>query len=107
MVYVYIYICVSYVHNPGVPGRFIDSTKKGNGRLGKPAIDTLDSSMMEKMAADSKAIDTLDSSMMEKMAADLKAKGRKPGSTRGLLASTHSLSLSGLFLVYEAFTHSL
>ena len=41
--------------------------KKGNGRLGKLAIDTLDSSMMKKTAADSKA------------------KGKKPGSTHGLL----------------------
>ena len=28
--------------------------KKGNGRPGKLAMDTLDSSMMKKMAADSK-----------------------------------------------------
>ena len=41
--------------------------KEGNGCLGKLAIDTLDSSMMKKMAADSKA------------------KGKKPGSARGLL----------------------
>ena len=39
--------------------------KKGNGRLGKLAIDALDSSMMR--------------------AADSKAKGKKPGSTRSLL----------------------
>ena len=31
------------------------------------------------------AIDTLDLSMMKKTAADSKAKGRKPGSTHGLL----------------------
>ena len=41
--------------------------KKGNGHLGKIAIDTLDSSMVKKTAADSKA------------------KGNKPGSTCGLL----------------------
>ena len=41
--------------------------KKGNGRLGKPAIGTLGSSMMKKMAA------------------DLKEKGKKPGSICGLL----------------------
>ena len=31
------------------------------------------------------AIDTLDSSMMNKIVADSKAKGKKPGSTHGLL----------------------
>ena len=53
-----------------VHGRFTDSTyikKGGNGRRGKLAIDTLDSSMMKKTAADSKT------------------KGSKPESTRDLL----------------------
>ena len=38
-------------------GRFygLDLKKKGNGHIGKLAIDTLDLSMMKKMAADLKA----------------------------------------------------
>ena len=69
-VYVYIYICLSlpYVLNPGSAPKILRTQLgKGNGRLGKLAIDTLDLSMIKKTAADSKA------------------KGKKPGSTRGLL----------------------
>ena len=60
-----------YVHNPEsqeCTEDFMDSLKKkGNGHLGKNRIDTLDSSIMKKMAEDSEA------------------KGKKPGSTCGLL----------------------
>ena len=47
-------------------GRLQSRLKKGNGRLGKATLFTLDSSM-------------------KKMAADSKAKGKKPGSTHGQL----------------------
>ena len=55
--YISVYMCRMFIN------RRVESTlnilrtrlNKGNGRLGKPAIDTLDSSMIKKMAADSKA----------------------------------------------------
>ena len=50
-------------------GGFYGLDKRGDGRLGKPATEPV---MMKKMATDSKATDS-------------KAKGKKPGSTRGLL----------------------
>ena len=63
-----IYIYVPYIHNPESTRKILRTQlKKGNGRLGKPAIDVLDSSLMKKMAA------------------DLKAKGKKHGSTFSLL----------------------
>ena len=64
-----VYIYVPYFQTWRVHGRFyvLDLGKKGNGRLGKLAIDTLDSSLMKETAADSKA------------------KRKKPGSTCGLL----------------------
>ena len=63
------YIYVPYIHNPERAQKILwTRLKKGNGRLGKPAIDTLDSSMVKKTAADSKA------------------KGKKPGSTSSLLS---------------------
>ena len=65
-----LYIC-AYVHNPESQEYTEDftysTTKIGNGRLRKHAIDTLDSLMMMKTAADSKA------------------KEKKLGSTRRLL----------------------
>ena len=60
--------CMLYVHNPESAWKILPTRlKKGNGLLGKPSIDMLDSSMMKKTAA------------------DLKAKGKKSGSTRSLL----------------------
>ena len=59
---------VLYIHNPESARKILRTRlKKGNGRLGKQAINTLDSSIVKKKAA------------------DLKAEGKKPGSTRGLL----------------------
>ena len=43
---------VPYVHNWRVHGRFYGLDLKGDGHLGKLAIDTLVLSMMKKMAAD-------------------------------------------------------
>ena len=54
---VYMYIFVPYVHNPESAKKILRTQlKKRNGHLGKPVIDTLDSSMMKKMAADSNTI---------------------------------------------------
>ena len=67
--YICVCVCVTYVHNPESKRKILQSQllkKRGNGHHGKLAMDTLDPSMMKKMAADSKA------------------KGKKPGSTRGL-----------------------
>ena len=61
-------VYVTYVHNPESAWKILQTRlKKRNGRLGEPGIVTLDSSM-------------------KKMAAGLKAKGKNPGSTRGLLS---------------------
>ena len=49
-VYIYIYMCPTCITWECIVD-FTDST--GNGCLGKHNIDTLDSSMMKKMAADS------------------------------------------------------
>ena len=43
----YIYMCVPYILNPeSAPKILWTQLKKVNGRLGKPAFDTLDSSVM-------------------------------------------------------------
>ena len=50
------YIYVPYVDNSESTQKIYGlDLKRGNGRLGKLAIDTLDSLLMKKMAADSKA----------------------------------------------------
>ena len=65
----YIYMCCMFITSRVESAGKILWTqfKKGDSLFGKFTIDTLDSSMIKKMAADSKA------------------KGKKPGSTRGLL----------------------
>ena len=63
----YIYLHVAHVLTRRVHGRIYRlDLKKGNGQLGKLDIDTLDSSMMKKMAT------------------DLKTNGKKPGYTSRL-----------------------
>ena len=54
MWYIYSVYIFSYIHNPGVHGRFYGLDLNENGHLGKPVVDMLDSSMMKKTAADSK-----------------------------------------------------
>ncbi len=44
-----------YIHKLGVHGRFYRRDLKGKGCLGKHAIDTIDLSMIKKMAANLKA----------------------------------------------------
>ena len=62
------HIYVPYVHNPESARKILQiQLKKGYGCLGKLTIETLDMSMIKKMAA------------------DLKTKGKKPVSTCGLL----------------------
>ena len=51
---VYICVCHTFIIR-GCTEDFTDLTKKGNDRLRKQAIDTLDLSMMKKMAANMKA----------------------------------------------------
>ena len=59
---------VPYIHDQESARKILRTQlKKGNGRLEKSSLDTLDSSMMKKTAA------------------DLKAKGKKQGSTSILL----------------------
>ena len=78
---VYIYIYVPYVHNPESTLKiFLTQLKKGNGRLGKLTMNTVDSSMMKKTVVDSKT------------------KGRKPGSTCGLLDNSCQGKDTGVFL---------
>ena len=60
-------VCASYDRNPESAWKILRTQLEKKSHLGKPAIVTLDSSMMGKMAAESKA------------------KGKKPGSTCGLL----------------------
>ena len=63
------YICVLYVHNLESTRKILwTRLKKGNGGLEKLNMDTLDSSMTKKRAA------------------ELKAKGKKSGSACDLLA---------------------
>ena len=50
VVCVYIYVCPKFITRKCMED-ITDST--GNGCLGKPSIDMLDSSMIKKMAADS------------------------------------------------------
>ena len=68
-IYIYIYMCRTFIIRRVASARTSLRTplKKGNGCLGKLAMDTLDSSRMKNTAA------------------DLTAKGKKPGSTPGLL----------------------
>ena len=63
---VYILICGACSYQESTWKNLQTRLKKGNGRLGKLDIDTLDSSMMKKMAT------------------DLKTKGKKPGYTSKL-----------------------
>ena len=54
-IYVYICVCCTFITRR-LHGRFYGlDLKKGNTCLGKPDIDTLDSSRVKKTAADSKA----------------------------------------------------
>ena len=61
----FVYTCVPF-HT--AEGHERSRSRLGNGHLGKPAIDTLDLSMMKKKVA------------------DLEAKGKKHGSTQGLIS---------------------
>ena len=50
----YIYTLLLYVHIPDITWKILQIRLNGNSRLGTLAMDTLDSSMMKKMAVDSK-----------------------------------------------------
>ena len=68
-IYIHIYLHVPYIHNPESTWKILwIQLKKGNGRLGNLALDTLDSSMMKEKNG----------------CADKNSKGKKPVYIRSL-----------------------
>ena len=76
MWYIYMCVCVTYVHNPESTWKILLARLKKGEMVGLVNL----------------AIDTLDLSLTKKTAAGPKAKGKKPGSTCSLLGYLQTTS---------------